>query len=213
MATPGQPTSCKPACNELAHNGCRPGAANAVPGDFFGVSRALCRVIAPKREYSVAMASENSIDCLKLCKTRGGNPRQQGGTSDSSRISIIPTGAEAAVCAARRGGNWRKLSAILLSQPRGALHWRGTSGVAEIAEIRSAVSAGPVTALRCGRSSGTRPAWWSCATPCSSRVGDQDGAGPRPRQSTAPCLERVHQRMTSCAGSVIGASQVMLRQT
>ena len=64
MATPGQPTSCKPACNELAHNGCRPGAANAVPGDFFGVSRALCRVIAPKREYSVAMASENSIDCL-----------------------------------------------------------------------------------------------------------------------------------------------------
>ena len=143
MATPGQPTSCKPACNELAHNGCRPGAANAVPGDFFGVSRALCRVIAPKREYSVAMASENSIDCLKLCKTRGGNPRQQGGASDSSRISIIPTGAAAAVCAARRGGNWRELSAILLSHPRGALHWRGTSGVAEIAEIRSAVSAGP----------------------------------------------------------------------
>jgi hypothetical protein len=88
MAIPGQPTSCKPECNELAHNGCRLGATNAVLGDFFGVSRALCCVIAPKREFSVAMVSENSIDRLKLCKTRGGkvgkvgNPRQQGGASD-----------------------------------------------------------------------------------------------------------------------------------
>ena len=53
----------------------------------------------------------------------------------------------------------------------------------------------------------------SCAVHCSSRVGDEDGAGPQPRQATAPYLELVHQRMTTCTGSVIGASQVILRQT
>jgi hypothetical protein len=53
----------------------------------------------------------------------------------------------------------------------------------------------------------------SCVAHCSSRVEDQDRAGPQPRQATAPSLERVHQGMTTCAGSVIGASQVMLRQT
>ena len=38
MATPGQPTSCKPEHCELAHNYCLLGATNPVLGDFFGVT-------------------------------------------------------------------------------------------------------------------------------------------------------------------------------
>jgi len=47
MATPGQPTSCKPEHCELAHNYCLLGATNEVLGDFFGVTAAPSRTGSP----------------------------------------------------------------------------------------------------------------------------------------------------------------------
>jgi len=47
MATPGQPTSCKPEYVELAHNYCLLGVTNEVLGDFFGVTSAPFRTGSP----------------------------------------------------------------------------------------------------------------------------------------------------------------------
>src|SRR5216684_4270626 len=71
---------------------------------------------------------------------KGGNPLQKSGASDSSTISIISTRAAAAALRrsawrepAETGGNSlqkrcsEKLSAVLLSHPRGA-NWRNARG-------------------------------------------------------------------------------------
>jgi hypothetical protein len=56
MATPGQPTSCKPEYPELAHNYCLLGATNEVLGDFFGVvRRAIQNWIAVHTDFADAV--------------------------------------------------------------------------------------------------------------------------------------------------------------
>jgi hypothetical protein len=70
MATPGQPTSCKPEYIELAHNYCLLGATNEVLGDFFGVtSRTVDNWTATHPDFADAVYRGRAVADARVVRT------------------------------------------------------------------------------------------------------------------------------------------------